>query len=273
MHPLINIAVKAARLAGKYIVESQGNVGNLTLIVKGRNDFATQVDQTAESLIIETIQKSYPHHAILAEETCPHVQEDPEIPLWIIDPLDGTTNFLHGFPQFCVSIAVKHKNKIQQGVIYDPIRNELFTANRGEGAKVDGKRLRVSQCNNLENALLGTGFPFKDADKLDNYLQFFKAVIPHCVGIRRAGAAALDLAYVAAGRLDGFWEFGLKPWDIAAGALLVQEAGGWISSLSGSPDFLYAEGVLAATPKIHQQMQQLYQNYCVQPTASHQPLS
>lgn len=258
-HPIVNIAVKAARLAGNFILRGQEDIEKLTIIEKAPNDFASQIDRNAEEIIIETIKKSYPQHTILAEETG-HMPNDSDI-TWIIDPLDGTTNFLHRFPQFCVSIAVKQQDKLLHGVIYDPIRDELFTASRGNGAQMNGRRLRVSNLEKMDKALLGTGLPYREFDNFDEYFSYFKALIPQCAGIRRAGAAALDLAYVAAGRLDGFWELGLKPWDIAAGALLIQEAGGWITTLEGNSDFLYASSILAATPKIHQLMQELYRTH------------
>lgn len=259
--PMINIAIKAARLAGKLILRAQDQVENLTIIEKGTNDFASQVDKAAEEIIIDTIQKAYPHHAILGEETgSTEAKQNSDI-RWIIDPLDGTTNFLHGFPQFCISIAIEERGIVRHGVVYDPIRDELFTATRGNGVQMNGRRLRVSNLEKLDKALLGTGFPFREFSHLDQYLTFFKALIPHCAGIRRAGAAALDLAYVAAGRLDGFWEFGLKPWDVAAGALFIQEAGGWVSTIEGNPDFLNARSILAAPPKIHQQMFELYKKH------------
>lgn len=260
MHPLVNIAIKAARTAGNLIIRAQTDVENLTIIEKGHNDFATHVDRLAEEVIIDTIHRVYPQHAILGEESGFIGNRDAEV-TWIIDPLDGTTNFLHGFPQFCVSIAVQQNEKITHGVVYDPTRDELFTASRGNGAQMNGRRLRVSKRDKLDTALLGTGFPFREFGFLDEYLTFFKALIPNCAGIRRAGAAALDLAYVAAGRLDGFWEFGLKPWDLAAGSLFIQEAGGWVTTLDGKADFLEAKSILAAPPRIHQQMLELYQRH------------
>lgn len=255
MHPIVNIAVNAARQAGKIILRAQDQLDKIQIIEKGRNDFATQVDKAAEEIIIDIIKKAYPQHAILGEES--GLSTNQSDTTWIIDPLDGTTNFIHGFPQYCISIGVTYQDKIQHGVVYDPIRDELFTASRGEGARVNGKRLRVSMVEKLDYALLGTGFPFREFGVLDEYLTFLKALIPNCAGIRRAGAAALDLAYVAAGRLDGFWEFGLKPWDIAAGALLIQEAGGWVTTIQGEQQFLYGKSILAASPKIYQQMQDL----------------
>lgn len=254
MHPIVNIAVNAARLAGKVILRAQDQMEKVQIIEKGHNDFASHVDKAAEDIIIETIKKAYPQHAILAEESGLTPGTGSSDVTWIIDPLDGTTNFLHGFPQFCISIGVKQGEKIYHGVVYDPIRDELFSASRGEGAKMNGKRLRVSNAEKLQKSLLGTGFPFRDFSHLDDYLTFLKAIIPHCAGIRRAGAAALDLAYVAAGRLDGFWEFGLKPWDIAAGALFIQEAGGYITTISGDHDILNGNSILAAPPKIYQEL-------------------
>ncbi|MFI4938163.1 MAG: inositol monophosphatase family protein [Candidatus Berkiellales bacterium] len=262
-HPTINIAIKAARQAGKIIMRSQDQLASLAIVEKGIHDFASQVDRMAEEAIIDTIHKAFPHHAILGEESGLIASTSGSDTTWIIDPLDGTTNFLHGFPQFCISIAVKKEDKIIHGVVYDPIRDELFTASRGNGAQMNGRRLRVSNADRLEKSLLGTGFPFREFHNLDNYLTFFRALIPHCHGIRRAGAAALDLAYVAAGRLDGFWEFGLKPWDVAAGALFIFEAGGWVTTIDGNPDFLEANSILAASPKIHQLMLELYQKHFI----------
>ncbi|HRE31014.1 MAG TPA: inositol monophosphatase family protein [Candidatus Berkiella sp.] len=260
MHPIVNIAIKAARSAGKMILRAQDTAESLTVIEKGHHDYASQVDKAAEEIIIDTIKRAYPQHTILGEE---HglIEGSDEDTQWIIDPLDGTTNFLHGFPQFCVSIGVKQLDKIQHGVVYDPIRDELFSATRGQGVQMNGRRLRVSNLEKIDSALLGTGFPFREFSNLDQYLTFFKALIPHCAGIRRAGAAALDLAYVAAGRLDGFWEFGLKPWDVAAGSLFIQEAGGWVTTIEGNPEFLNAKSILAAPPKIHQQMLELYRQH------------
>ncbi|NOZ54939.1 MAG: inositol-1-monophosphatase [Gammaproteobacteria bacterium] len=248
MHPMLNIAIRAARNAGNIIVRSMDHIDRLHITVKAENDFVTEVDRAAEKEIIRTLRKAYPNHGILAEESGQQVGNDEN--LWIIDPLDGTTNFLHGFPQFAVSIALQHKGRIEQAVVYDPLRQELFTASRGRGALLNDRRIRVSAKRDLNGALLGTGFPFKQQHYLDSYIETFKALFPMTAGIRRAGSAALDLAYVAAGRLDGFWEIGLQKWDMAAGALLIQEAGGFVSDFGGDNDYLSTGNVVAANPKL-----------------------
>ncbi len=251
MNPMLNIAVRAARAAENVIIRQIDHVQDLPVSRKSRNDFVTEVDKQAEKVIIDTIHKSYPDHAILAEESG---QQGDSQYVWIIDPLDGTTNFIHGFPQYAISIALQHRGEIEQAVVYDPLRQELFTASRGAGASLNNKRIRVSKQNRLEGALLGTGFPFKQQERLDDYLKSFRALFPMTAGIRRAGAASLDLAYVACGRLDGFWELGLKPWDMAAGALLVKEAGGMISDLDGRENYLKTGDVIAATPNLYDEM-------------------
>ena len=223
MQPMLNIAVRAARSAGDLILRSAENVGRLQVDEKGKNDYASEVDRMAEREIISIIKAAYPEHAILAEESGEHQGNDF---VWVIDPLDGTTNYLHGFPQYSVSIALKYKGKLEVGVVYDPLRDELFTAKRGGGAMLNNRRLRVTNQNSLKGALLGTGFPFKTDKHLDAYLGMFRSLTTECAGIRRAGSAALDLAYVAAGRLDGYWEIGIMEWDMAAGILLIKEAGG-----------------------------------------------
>ena len=258
MHPILNIAVRAARRAGNVIIRSVDQLDRLTVTEKASNDFVTDVDRQAENAIIEVIQESYPGHDILAEETGDTPGKDDNSDFqWIIDPLDGTTNFLHGFPQFAVSIAVKHKGRLEHGVIYDPSRQEIFTASRGAGAQLNDRRLRVSNRKGLDGALLGTGFPFKQQEHLDAYLATFKALFPMTAGIRRPGAAALDLAYVAAGRLDGFWEIGLNPWDMAAGALLIQEAGGLVSDFSGGDDYLKTGNIVGGNPRVFKAMLQI----------------
>lgn len=247
MHPMLNVAVNAARKAGNVIARSLEHVDVLEVATKSKNDFVSEVDRRAEREIIETLHKAYPDHGILAEES--GGQEGNEYQ-WVIDPLDGTTNFLHGFPQFAVSIALRRRGHIEQGVVYDPVSQELYTASRGAGAQLNGRRIRVSKRRGLEGALLGTGFPFKQQQHLDAYLGTFKALFSDTAGIRRAGAASLDLAYVAAGRLDGFWEIGLKPWDMAAGVLLVQEAGGLVGDFAGGHDFMQTGNVVAGNPKV-----------------------
>jgi myo-inositol-1(or 4)-monophosphatase len=248
VQPLLNIAVRAARRAGEIIVRSMNHLESLTIATKGRNDFVTEVDRAAEQEIIATIRRHYPQHAFLAEESGASGSNDT---LWIIDPLDGTTNFLHGFPQFAVSIACQIRGRLEQAVIYDPLRQELFTASRGAGAHLDNRRIRVSKARALEGALVATGFPYRENSRyLDAYLDMFKAVTAQAAGVRRPGAASLDLAYVAAGRVDAFWEIGLAAWDTAAGTLLIQEAGGRIGTLSGEE---YRQGghIIAGTPKVY----------------------
>ena len=213
MHPMLNTAVKAARRAGSIINRAAQNIDILTVTQKAANDYVSEVDREAERVIIRVIQETYPNHSILAEESGASGNSEY---VWIIDPLDGTTNFLHGFPHYAVSIALSHKGVLSQAVIYDPIRNELFTASRGRGAYLNDHRMRVGKRTKLQGCLLGTGFPFKEFSVIDTYLAMFKDLAQKTSGIRRAGAATLDLAYVAAGRLDGFWEFGLAPWDMAA---------------------------------------------------------
>jgi len=247
MHPMLNIAVRAAQNAGNVIIRNLGKLDTLAVHSKNRNDFVSEVDTRAEQEIIGVLRKAYPDHGILAEESGQHGNDEY---LWIIDPLDGTTNFLHGFPQFAVSIALRHKGRLEQGVIYDPLRQELFTATRGAGALLNDRRIRVTSRKQLEGSLLGTGFPFKSQQHLDAYLGMFRALFPETAGIRRAGSAALDLAYVASGRLDGFWEIGLKIWDMAAGVLLIQEAGGLSGDFTGGHDFLKNGNLVAANPKL-----------------------
>ena len=251
MHPLVNIAVSAARLASRPILHAMDNMDKVKTSSKGHNDFVTSVDEKSEQIIIETIKAAYPEHSILAEESGEHPGNDVT---WIIDPLDGTTNFLYEFPHFAISIAVAEKGRIQHGVIYDPVRDELFTASRGRGASLNGRRLRVVDQKVLENCLLGTGFPFRSPEMIDPYMGIFKDFMIQCRDIRRAGSAALDLAYVAAGRLDGFWEFGLSKWDIAAGSLMIQEAGGIIDDMNGQQKYLDNGNVIAAPPNVFKAM-------------------
>jgi myo-inositol-1(or 4)-monophosphatase len=247
MHPLLNIAIGAARRAGDVIIRSLDRVGALVVSEKGRNDFVSEVDRAAEQVVIAAIHKAYPTHGILAEESGAQPGDDYT---WVIDPLDGTTNFLHGFPQFAVSVACRHRGRAEVAVVLDPTRGELFTAERGAGTILDGRRLRVSQRLGLEGALIGTGFPYRENSKwLKPYLAMLERVMDATAGVRRPGAASLDLAYVAAGRLDGFWEAGLSPWDTAAGNLLIVEAGGRVGDFTGGE---YRDGgnLLAGTPRV-----------------------
>jgi myo-inositol-1(or 4)-monophosphatase len=254
MQPLLNIAVRAARRAGEVITRGMNRVHRLDIRAKGQNDFVTEIDMQAEREIIDIVRKHYPDHAFLAEESGQsgggQSGADAEF-VWVIDPLDGTTNFMHGFPQFAVSIGVQRRGRMEHGVVYDPLRQELFTTSRGEGAQLDGKRIRVSGHTGLERALIGTGFPYRsNLHWLDNYMSMFKAVTMQTSGIRRPGAAALDLAYVAAGRLDAFWELGLSPWDTAAGTLLITEAGGMVGTLKGD-EYKQQGHIVAGTPKVY----------------------
>lgn len=251
MHPLLNIAVRAARSASNIIVRATKHVEHLEITSKGRNDFVSDVDRMAEAEIINTIHKAYPDHAILAEESGQSGENDT---VWIIDPLDGTTNFLHGFPHFCISIAVMVRGKIEHGVIYDPLREELFTASRGAGAQLNDRRIRVGKRKSLAESLLATGFPFRQPQHFDSYLATFKVLFPQVVDVRRAGSAALDLAYVAAGRLDGYWEIGLQPWDIAAGALLIEEAGGVVTDFSAGDNYLDSGNIIVGNVSIQSAM-------------------
>ncbi len=255
MHPMINTAVKAARRAATIINRASFDLDQLRVTSKGHNDFVSEVDKAAEQAIIDVLKQAYPDHAILAEESGPssNLHDDNEN-VWIIDPLDGTTNFIHGFPQYAVSIALQHRGQITQAVIFDPTRNELFTATKGVGAFLNEKRIRVAKRDKLADALVGTGFPYSDLSGLDEYLKMFKAMTEKTAGLRRPGSAALDLAYVAAGRLDGFFEKGLKPWDMAAGALLVSEAGGIVSDFTGEGRHMEKGDVIAGSPKIFAQM-------------------
>jgi len=247
MQPLLNIAIRAARRAGDLIIRSLPRLDSIHVATKGRNDFVSEIDKLAEQEIINTIRRTHPDHGFLGEESGRSGSEEN---FWINDPLDGTTTFLHGFPTFAVSIALQSRGRLEQAVIYDPMRQELFTASRGDGAQLEGRKIRVSSQRGLEGALIGTGFPFRsNVQWVDAYLAMFKTVMGATAGIRRPGAAALDLAYVAAGRLDGFWEIGLHPWDTAAGTLLIQEAGGRVGTLIGE-EYKQGGNILAGTPKV-----------------------
>jgi myo-inositol-1(or 4)-monophosphatase len=255
MHPALNIMIKAARRASQIINRAAQNIERVGIAPKKyKNDFVTEVDKAAEAAIIEILREAYPDYGILAEESgLAGAGEDHQ---WVIDPLDGTTNFIHGFPQYAVSIALTCQGQPTQAVVYDVVRNELFTASKGEGAYLNERRIRVTRCDRMERALLGTGFPFRHAENVDAYLAVLKDLATRTAGIRRAGSAALDLAYVASGRFDGFWEFGVMPWDIAAGCLLITEAGGLVSDLAGGDSHLKTGNVIAGTPKVFSQLLQ-----------------
>jgi myo-inositol-1(or 4)-monophosphatase len=247
MHPMLNTAVKAARRAGNIINRASRNLDLLSIREKAANDFVSEVDRDAEQAIISTLHEAYPGHAILAEESGASGTSEYQ---WIIDPLDGTTNYLHGFPQYCVSIALEHRQVVTQAVIFDPSRNDLFTASRGRGAFLNETRIRVSKRTQLKLGLIGTGFPFKELAHMDAYMAMLRDMMRATSGVRRAGSAALDLAYVAAGRLDGFWEMGLSPWDLAAGSLLITEAGGYVGDLEGNEGYMESGNVVAGNPKL-----------------------
>ncbi|APZ43055.1 inositol monophosphatase family protein [Acidihalobacter ferrooxydans] len=247
MHPFLNTAVKAARIAGSFIQRHADRLDTLTVEKKQRNDFVSEVDRQAEDSIIRTLRKAYPSHAILAEESGHSGDGEYQ---WIIDPLDGTTNYLHGIPHYAVSIALRYRNRIEHAVVYDPAKDEMFSASRGAGATLNNRRIRVSSCKTLEGALLGTGIPFREDQDIDSYMGSLRAFLGPIAGIRRPGSAALDLAYVAAGRFDGYWEAGLHPWDIAAGVLLVREAGGLVTDFEADDHYLDSGNVIAASPKL-----------------------
>jgi myo-inositol-1(or 4)-monophosphatase len=261
LHPMLNIAIKAARAAGSIINRAALDLDVLKIGRKGPNDFVSEVDRAAEQVIINTLLEAYPGHGILAEESGrEHGAKNSEY-VWIIDPLDGTTNFLHGFPVYAVSIALAYRNVIQQAVVYDPTRNDLFYASKGRGAYLNDRRLRVSKRLRLGDCLIGTGFPFRKGDNFKRYVKMFEEVMQSCAGLRRPGAAALDLCYVAAGYYDGFFETGLQPWDAAAGSLMITEAGGLIGNFTGESDFLYQREVVAGNPRIYGQLVQILAPY------------
>jgi len=264
MHPMLNVAVKAARRAATIINRASLNLERLQIDRKQHNDFVTEVDKAAEEAIIETLSEAYPNHGFLAEESGELLNNSDHI--WIIDPLDGTTNFIHGFPQYAISIALSVNGVLQQAVIYDPNRDELFSASKGAGAYVDRRRLRVASQIKLENALVGTGFPYRQDQDVDQYLKIFAEMTRQCAGLRRPGAASLDLAYVAAGRYDGFFESELKPWDMAAGALIITEAGGLVGNYRGEEGFLESGEIMAGNPRIFAQMAQVLGKYSRQAT-------
>src|SRR5690349_6453387 len=261
LHPMLNVAVKAARAAGAIINRAALDVEAVRISQKQVNDFVTEVDHASEQAIIETLLGAYPGHGILAEESgTEHGAKDSDY-VWIIDPLDGTTNFIHGFPVYCVSIALSVRGKIEQAVIYDPSRNDLFTATKGRGAYMNERRIRVSKRTKLSECLISTGFPFRPGDNFNNYLRMMADVMQRTAGLRRPGAAALDLAYVAAGFSDGFFETGLSPWDVAAGSLLVAEAGGLIGNFTGESEFLEQRECVAGNPRVYGQLVAMLSKY------------
>jgi myo-inositol-1(or 4)-monophosphatase len=257
MSGIINIASKAAYTAGNAIQQGSRNLSNLLIEKKGHNDFVTELDKKAEQIIVDTIKKAFPTHNILAEER--GEENNNSDCTWIIDPIDGTTNFIHGHPQYCISIAFKQGDKITHCVIFDPNRNDLYKAELGKGAYLNDRRIRVTNINYLEDALIATGFPTYDMTTVDKYLAIFKDMLLNTAGQRRCGSAALDLAYVAAGYVDGFWEFNLKPWDIAAGYLLVKEAGGIVTDFANSQNFWHNGSIVAANPKLSNQLLKIIQ--------------
>ncbi len=255
MNPMVNTAVRAARNAGNVIVRAMDRLDRVRVEAKGLNDYVSDVDRAAEEEVIGVLRRAYPDHAFLGEEGGQSGDSDS---VWIIDPLDGTTNFIHGLPHFAVSIGLQVKGRLEAGVIYDPVRQELFTAARGEGATLDGHRIRVRTQKSIEGRLIGTGFPFRDPAYMETYIGQFRAVAKRAGDLRRAGSAALDLAYVAAGRMDGYWEAGLKPWDLAAGAVIVREAGGVVGDYQGRENYLETGQILAGSPKLfHDLLQEI----------------
>ena len=261
LHPMLNTAVKAARTAGAIINRASLDLERVQVNSKAPNDFVTEVDHAAEAAIIDTLLSAYPGHGILAEESgTARGARDSEY-VWIIDPLDGTTNFIHGLPTYAVSIGLAFRGQVQQAVVYDPARNDLFFASKGRGAFLNDRRLRVSKRTRMADALIGTGFPFRKGDDLTHYLRILEAVMKSCAGVRRPGAAALDLCYVAAGWYDAFFETGLSPWDVAAGSLIVTEAGGLVGNFTGESEFLHQREVVAGSPKIYGQLVQMLAPY------------
>jgi myo-inositol-1(or 4)-monophosphatase len=266
LHPMVNVAVKAARRAGRVIVQGSENLDALTIRHKSLNDLVSEVDRAAEQAVIDVLHAAYPDHAILAEESGASGSSEY---VWVIDPLDGTTNFLHGFQQYCVSIALMYRGVINHAVIFDPTRNDLYTASRGRGAYLNDKRLRVSRRDKLIDGLIGTGFPFRMFEHIDAYVAMLRDLMTRSAGVRRAGSAALDLANVAAGRLDAFWEIGLAPWDMAAGVLMITEAGGLVGDLEGNEGYLESGNLVAGSPKIFGQLRQALQPHLTAALHSH----
>lgn len=262
MEPMLNIALRAARKAGEIVARATEQLDMLEVKEKSANDFVTEVDQAAEKEVIYHISKAHPEHAFLGEEGGVQGNANSDYQ-WIIDPIDGTTNFIRGIPHFAISIACLYKGQLEHAVILDPIRREEFTASRGKGAQLNGHRMRVSSLKSLDGSLIGTGIPFKSRSEthIPTYIQSLEAVAKQTAGIRRAGAASLDLAYVAAGRLDAFWEIGLQKWDIAAGVLLVRESGGLVSDFKGGNDYMESGNIVAGSPKCFKGLLQTVQPF------------
>ena len=261
LHPMLNVAIRAARAAGAIINRAALDVEAVRISQKQVNDFVTEVDHASEAAIIETLLTAYPQHGIHAEESGRTHGNSRSDHIWIIDPLDGTTNFIHGFPVYCVSIALSVRGRIEQAVVYDPSRNDLFTATRGRGAYLNDRRIRVSKRTQMNQCLIPTGFPYRKGDDMPTYLRMMADIMQRTAGLRRPGAAALDLAYVAAGYTDGFFETGLQPWDVAAGSLLITEAGGLIGNFTGEPEFMDQKECMAGNPRIYGQMVSLLSKY------------
>ena len=249
MHPLVNIAISAAKDAGDIIHKFSQQKERMTINEKSKNDFVTDVDVKVESSIIRAIHKAYPDHSIMAEEAG-YIENKDTNTTWIIDPISGTSNFIQGYPSYVISIAVKQNNRIEHAVIFNPITLDIFSASRGQGARLNNQRLRVTKQNKIEKAMIGTHIPCQDPAFLTNHIEAFKNVSGHCAGIRQTGNPALELAYVAAGQLDGFWGFNLKPWQMAAGSLMIKESGGLVCDVLGAEDFLKTGKIVAGNPKI-----------------------
>ncbi|MCL1037737.1 inositol-1-monophosphatase [Shewanella corallii] len=248
MHPMLTIAVRAARAAGQTIMRAYTDFDRVEVSAKGINDYVTSVDKEAEAAIVYQIRKSYPDHTIVGEESGENRGTNKDY-IWVVDPLDGTTNFVKGIPHFAVSIALQYKGKTEVAVVFDPVRNEMFTAVRGQGAKMNDFRVRVSNNTDISTSIVATGFPFKARQHTETYMNILGEVFAHCADLRRSGSAALDLAYVAAGRMEGYFEIGLKPWDIAAGDLIVREAGGTVTDFTGGHGYLLSGNIIAGNPK------------------------
>ena len=257
--PTLQVAVRAARAGGSILQRRMAGLRRSQFSKKGKYDWVTEVDKESERAILRVLRRSFPGHSIKAEESAPTVAAQER--QWLIDPLDGTVNYMHRFPMFCVSIAFMDRGRLEAGVVYDPMREELFTARRGRGAFLNGRRIRVTSCSSFDESLLATGFPFRAKSKMDLYIGSFRKVFLKTGSIRRAGSAALDLAYVACGRMDGFWEMALQPWDMAAGALLIREAGGRVTDFFGEADYLERGHVLAGNRPIHRKMLRLLAPY------------